>query len=48
VAQAQRDLLASQLSEAQAAVGYLLAVVTLYRLEGTLLERSGIEAGPPD
>jgi outer membrane protein len=44
VAQAQRDLLASQLSEAQAAVGYLLAVVSLYRLEGTLLERSGVEA----
>jgi outer membrane protein len=43
VAQAQRDLLASQLAEAQAAVGYLLAVVNLYRLEGTLLERSGIE-----
>ena len=48
VAQAQRDLLASQLSEAQAAVQYQLAVVTLYRLEGTLLERSGIEAGPPN
>ena len=46
VAQAQRDLLASQLSEAQAAVGYLLAVVNLYRLEGSLLERSGIEEGP--
>jgi outer membrane protein len=44
VAQAQRDLLASQLSEAQAAVGWLLAVVSLYRLEGTLLERSGVEA----
>ena len=43
VAQAQRDLLASQLAEAQAAVGYLLAVASLYRLEGTLLERSGVE-----
>jgi outer membrane protein TolC len=42
VAQAQRDLLASQLAEAQAAVGYLLALTTLYRLEGTLLERSGV------
>jgi outer membrane protein TolC len=42
VAQAQRDLLAGQLAEAQAAVGYLLAVVALYRLEGTLLERSGV------
>jgi outer membrane protein TolC len=46
VAQAQRDLLASQLAEAQAAVGHLLAVVTLYRLEGTLLERMGIEEEP--
>jgi outer membrane protein TolC len=43
VAQAQRDLLAGQLAEAQAAVGQLLAVTTLYRLEGTLLERSGIQ-----
>ena len=43
VAQAQRELLASQLAEAQAAVGYLLAVAALYRLEGTLLERMGIE-----
>ena len=42
VAQAQRDLLAGQLAEAEAAVGYLLAVTTLYRLEGTLLERSGV------
>jgi outer membrane protein len=42
VAQAQRDLLAGQLAEAQAAVRYLLAVTTLYRLEGTLLERSGV------
>jgi outer membrane protein TolC len=42
VAQAQRDLLAGQLAEAQAAVSYLLAVVSLYRLEGTLLERGGV------
>ncbi len=42
VAQAQRDLLASQLAEARAAVGWLLAVMDLYRLEGTLLERSGV------
>jgi len=46
VAQAQRDLLSAQLAEARAAVGNLLAVVTLYRLEGTLLERMGIEEGP--
>jgi outer membrane protein len=42
VAQAQRDLLAGQLAEAQAAVEHLLAVAALYRLEGTLLERSGL------
>ncbi len=47
VAQAQRDLLAGQLAEAQAAVQYLLAVATLYRLEGTLLERSGVTVGAP-
>lgn len=45
VAQAQRDLLASQLAEAQAAVDRLLALVTLYRLEGSLLERRGIDVG---
>ncbi len=44
VAQAQRDLLAAQLGEAQATVQYLLAMVTLYRLEGSLLERRGIAA----
>jgi outer membrane protein len=44
VAQAERDLLTAQLAEAQAAVGYLLAMVTLYRLEGSLLERRGIDA----
>jgi outer membrane protein len=44
VAQAERDLLAAQLAEAQATVDYLLALVTLYRLEGSLLERRGISA----
>ncbi len=48
VAQAQRDLLAGQLAEAQAAVQHLLAVATLYRLEGTLLERSGIQTAGPE
>lgn len=48
VAQAQRDLLAGQLGEAQAAVGYLLAMVTLYRLEGSLLERRGVAAEPAE
>jgi outer membrane protein len=42
VAQAQRDLLASQLDEAQAAVDYLSAVANLYLLEGSLLERRGL------
>lgn len=44
VAQAQRDLLVSQISEVQAIVNHHHAVVELYRLEGTLLERRGIEA----
>jgi outer membrane protein TolC len=49
VAQAQRDLLASQLDEAQAAVDYLSTVTNLYLLEGSLLERQGLalaEASP--
>ena len=44
VAQAQRDLVASQISEIQAVVDYLKALVELYRLEGSLLERRGISA----
>jgi HAE1 family hydrophobic/amphiphilic exporter-1 len=43
VAQAQRDLLAAQLSEAQAVAGHLGALINLYRLEGSLLERRGLE-----
>lgn len=42
VAQAQRDLLVSQLAENRAVVNYLNALVDLYRLEGSLLERNGI------
>ena len=45
VAQAQRDLVSSQIDEVQAVVGYLKALVEIYRLEGSLLERRGI-AGP--
>jgi outer membrane protein TolC len=45
VAQAQRDLVASQISEVQAAVNYMKAFVEMYWLEGSLLERRGI-AGP--
>ncbi len=43
VAQAHRDLLAAQINEVQAMTGYLKAFVELYRLEGSLLERRGIE-----
>ncbi len=44
VAQAQRDLVASQIAEIQAAAFYLKALVALYRVEGSLLERRGISA----
>jgi len=44
VAQAQRDLLTSQIGEIQALVNCLQAMVALYRLEGSLLERRGIVA----
>jgi outer membrane protein TolC len=44
VAQAQRDLLSAQLAEVQAVTGHLKALVALYRLEGSLLYRRGLEA----
>jgi len=44
VAQAQRDLLSSRISEIQAIANHLKALVELYRLEGSLLERRGITA----
>ena len=44
VAQAQRDLVASQIAEIQAFANYLKALVTLYRLEGSLLARRAIWA----
>jgi outer membrane protein len=44
VAQAQRDLVASQIAEVQAIVTYFKALVSLYELEGSLLQRRGIEA----
>jgi len=44
VAQAQRDLLQSQIAEVQAVTNYLKALVNLHRLEGSLLERRGIAA----
>ena len=42
VAQAQRDLVASQITEIEAVVNYLKAIVNLHRMEGSLLERRGI------
>jgi outer membrane protein TolC len=42
VAQAQRDLLQSQIAEVSAVVAHLKALVEFYRLEGSLLERRGI------
>lgn len=42
VAQAQRDLLASQISEVEAIVNYRIAVVNLFLAEGTLGQRRGI------
>jgi outer membrane protein len=44
VAQVQRDLLSAQIAEVQAVVSYIKAIVELYRLEGSLLERRGIAA----
>lgn len=42
VAQAQRDLLSARINEVQAQAAYLKAIVNLYRLEGSLLERRGV------
>jgi outer membrane protein TolC len=44
VAQAQRDLLISRIAEVQALANYLKALIDLYRLDGSLLERRGIIA----
>ena len=43
VLQAQRDFTASQLDEARSMVSYLNALVHLYLMEGSLLERRGIK-----
>ncbi len=45
VAQAQRDLLQSQISEVEAIVAYRIALINLYLAEGSLLERRGIRIG---
>ena len=44
VAQAQRDVVSSQIAEVEAVVNCLKALVELYRLEGSLLERRGVIA----
>lgn len=44
VARAQRDLLISQIGEIAAVIGYRKALVDLYRLDGSLLVRRGINA----
>ncbi|MCK9266348.1 TolC family protein [bacterium] len=43
VAQVQRDLLNAQISEVQAIVGYLNSLVELFRIEGSILERRGVQ-----
>jgi len=44
VAQVQRDLLSAQIAEIEAVVNHMIAVVDLYRLDGSLLIRCGIQA----
>ena len=44
VARAQRDLVRRQIAEAEAIAEHLKALVELYRLDGSLLERRGISA----
>ncbi|MBL26273.1 MAG: transporter [Rhodospirillaceae bacterium] len=44
VAQAQRDLLESRIAEIEAIVAHRQALIELYRVEGSLLKRRGIDA----
>ncbi|MFC1508273.1 TolC family protein [Candidatus Omnitrophota bacterium] len=44
VLQAQRDFIASQLDEARSMVSYLKALIDLYVMEGTLLDRRSINS----
>ncbi|MBN1807852.1 MAG: TolC family protein [Planctomycetes bacterium] len=43
VSQARRDLVASRIAEVEAVIGYRKALLDLYRLEGSLLHRWGID-----
>jgi len=47
VAQAQRDLLASAIVEVEVVVNYRKALVNLYLVEGSLLERRGVSLAAP-
>ena len=47
VAQAQRDLLASEIAEVGARVNYRIALVGMYLAEGSLLERRGVSVSSP-
>ncbi len=44
VASAQRDLVQSQISEIEAIINHIKALIEIYRLEGSLLEHRGINA----
>ncbi len=44
MAQVQRDLVASQIAEIRAIANHFKALVALYRLEGSLLQRRGLSA----
>jgi len=46
VAQAQRDLLVSQITHLDAIVDYRKALIALYRMDGSLLERRGVVLPP--
>ena len=48
VAQAQRDLVVSQIAEVRAIANYFKSLVALYRLEGSLLPRRGLAAPGAD
>jgi outer membrane protein len=43
VSQSQRDLVSARISEVQAQVGYIKAFVQMYIVEGSLLERRGLD-----
>ncbi len=47
VAQAQRDLLAAEIAQAEAVVTYRLALIELHRTDGSLLDRRGVAVRQP-